>query len=366
MYDRIATILAAAADSLRVVAGQFVAVLRYPLDPGQRVYFIYLLSATGLAALVYLRHRRQSDSAPASLASFIGFLLPRKVWSDPSAWLDVRYFFFHQMIRLLIYGGFLAGSVVLSAELAGNALGILLGRDLPLRSDFTAGGTLTLLLVMVLINDFGAFLMHYLQHKSPLLWEFHKVHHSATVLHPLSNYREHPVDNLAYALVFGLGAGVVSFGWGLAFGYLPEPVLLLGGSVVTFLFNLFGYNLRHSHVWLSWPGVTAKLFGSPAHHQVHHSCHPDHIDRNFAFIFPIWDVLFGTFCLPGDDRDVRFGLGTGEEREFRSCLGLYLLPFLKLARRYGFHRRGAALHSEFKPDRGTGSCDSQPDIERRR
>ena len=106
-------------------------------------------------------------------------------------------------------------------------------------------------------------------------------------------------------------------------------------------YNLLGYNLRHSHIWLRWPGILSKVFGSPAHHQVHHSCHPDHIDRNFAFIFPLWDVLFGSFCLPADDRDLRFGLGNGEESTFRSCLGLYLLPFRNLVRRYRTVRRYA-------------------------
>ena len=34
---------------------------------------------------------------------------------------------------------------------------------------------------------------HWLSHKVPLLWEFHKVHHNAEVLTPLTNFRLHPV-----------------------------------------------------------------------------------------------------------------------------------------------------------------------------
>ncbi len=69
-------------------------------------------------------------------------------------------------------------------------------------------------------------------------------------------------------------------------GYLPSMPVLLGVPVLMFMFNLLGYNLRHSHIWLRWPGKWAMIFGSPAHHQIHHSCHPDHIDKNFAFMFP--------------------------------------------------------------------------------
>ncbi|MGI9367986.1 MAG: sterol desaturase family protein, partial [Ruegeria sp.] len=45
--------------------------------------------------------------------------------------------------------------------------------------------TVTFLLVFYLVVDFIWFYVHYLQHKIPVLWQFHKVHHSAEVMHPL-------------------------------------------------------------------------------------------------------------------------------------------------------------------------------------
>ncbi len=80
-------------------------------------------------------------------------------------------------------------------------------------------------------------------------------------------------------------------------------------------FNLLAYNLRHSHIWLRWPGRWSMVLPSPAHHHVHHSCHPDHIDKNFAFMFPVWDVIFRTYHLPEDNRDVKFGIGEGKAAE---------------------------------------------------
>ncbi|MGI9368264.1 MAG: sterol desaturase family protein, partial [Ruegeria sp.] len=124
------------------------------------------------------------------------------------------------------------------------------------------------------------------------------------------------------------GAGATS---GLAFnliGYTPNLPTLLGVPLIMFLFNIVGYNLRHSHIWLRWPGIWSKVFPSPAHHHVHHSCHPDHLDKNFAFMFPLWDVLFGTYVMPEDNRDVKFGV-TEKDRghELDTCMKLYLVPF---------------------------------------
>ena len=47
-------------------------------------------------------------------------------------------------------------------------------------------------------------------------------------------------------------------------------------------------------------------------------------------MFPCWDVLFGTYHLPETNKDVRFGLSTDYVNEFKSCLGLYFIPFRNL------------------------------------
>ena len=123
-----------------------------------------------------------------------------------------------------------------------------------------------------------------------------------------------------YGVVLALAAHTI--------GYLPATTSLLGVPIFMFLFNVTGYNLRHSHIWLRWPGRWSMIFPSPAHHQVHHSCHPDHLDKNFAFLLPVWDVLFGCYVMPEDNRDVKFGV-TEKDRgqELNSCLRLYFLPF---------------------------------------
>jgi sterol desaturase/sphingolipid hydroxylase (fatty acid hydroxylase superfamily) len=301
-------------------------VLLMPFDPHARIFLLYLAASVLFALFVFLGSRRaRSDEA----STFIRFLFPKSVWSHPSAWLDLRYFFFHRITgHFLVTGGGIVVTLLVLHLLTGSGRVPKADEVAVLTGWKGLGMSVGFMLVAIIVADFTSFYVHYLQHKIPVLWQFHKVHHSAEVMHPLSNYREHPIDNLAYNLATGAAYGVVLAIAVKTIGYLPETVSLLGVPLFMFLFNITGYNLRHSHVWLRWPGRWSMIFPSPAHHQVHHSCHPDHLDKNFAFLFPIWDVLFGCYIMPEDNRDVKFGVTQKDKgKELNSCLRLYFLPF---------------------------------------
>ncbi len=304
---------------------QFLKVLAYPVMPKTRIYWLYLATSLLLAVLVYVRAKLQQNTSARNTTLF-RFLFPKDVWENPSAWLDVRYFFFHQIVRLVIYGSFVSFISVLVFQHTSEWLGYVAGEGNILRPSSIGPIGVVYALISIAALDFTSFAIHYLQHKVPFLWEFHKVHHSATVLHPLTNYREHPIDNLFYAVGNGICLGLMASTVPALIGYIPKTPTVFGIGIFLFTFNALGYNLRHSHIWLRWPGNLTYVFGSPAHHQVHHSYHPEHIDKNFAFVFPVWDVIFGTYCVPEDNRDVRFGLGENQKNEYESCLDLYFVP----------------------------------------
>lgn len=316
-------------------------------DPNQRIFVLYLLSAVIIAFLIF-------KSAKARLSSdeqgFLGFLFPKSVWSHPSAWLDLRYFFFHRIFGKFLLLGLSAWAMAMTFRFASGGVPITQAVS---QTSLSTGAdiliTLGFMVVAVLVSDFLGWYCHYLQHKSPILWQFHKVHHSAEVMHPVSNYREHPIDNFLYLLVTGAGIGILFGGTLNYLGYLPNRPSLFGVPILVFLFNVVGYNLRHSHVWLRWPGRLSMIFPSPAHHHVHHSCHPDHLDKNFAFMFPIWDVIFGTYEMPEDNRDVKFGIGEGNADELTSCTRLYWVPFRDAFRVFQAKRRGLRFNMS-KPE----------------
>jgi sterol desaturase/sphingolipid hydroxylase (fatty acid hydroxylase superfamily) len=214
-----------------------------PLYPSSRIFALYLLTSVLFALFVYIRLRK---SRSEDARTFVSFLFPKRVWKHPSAWLDVRYFFFHQLT-----GHFLVTSTGVIATL--GVLLLFTGLEsIPEATDATVltgwaglAASVFFMIVALIVADFTAFYMHFLQHKIPLLWQFHKVHHSAEVMHPLSNFREHPIDNLAYSLTIGGTFGLVLALAAKTIGYMPDAISLLGVPILMFLFNVLGYNLRH-------------------------------------------------------------------------------------------------------------------------
>lgn len=224
---------------------RFVTVLIYPFNPEQRVFVLWLFTSLLFALFVFSRSLpRIRDKSTSVLSALWRFLFPKEVWSHASAWLDIRYFFFHQTFRVLLYEGALMAAVSTLVFQKSSALLMSAGgQKPPAASEFLWVLEFTYALFAVLLSDFVAYLIHAYQHKNPFLWEFHKIHHSPPVMHPLTNYREHPVDNIFYALGHGAAVGLsgACISWWL--GYVPETPTICGVALFSFLFNSLGYNL---------------------------------------------------------------------------------------------------------------------------
>ena len=179
----------------------------------------------------------------------------------------------------------------------------------------------------------------------PLLWQFHKVHHSAEVLTPLTNYRAHPVELFLMAAVPSLATGLVS---GI-FWYVAADEIgvytFLGAHVLVVGFNAFA-NLRHFEVWISFGPALNRWLISPAHHQIHHSRDPRHFGSNRGFELAVWDRLFGTLYVPGAVEELRLGLGDGTDGAWHRVGRMYGWPF-----RYALALFGSA-RAPALPDRG--------------
>ena len=89
-------------------------------------------------------------------------------------------------------------------------------------------------------------------HRSPVLWAFHRVHHTAECLTPFTVLRTHPVEGILFgfrsALVQGLLIGIFVF----VFADRVTLISLLGGNLFISVLNLLGSNLRHSPVPISY------------------------------------------------------------------------------------------------------------------
>jgi sterol desaturase/sphingolipid hydroxylase (fatty acid hydroxylase superfamily) len=187
-------------------------------------------------------------------------------------------------------------------------------------------------LVLFVIDDLTRYLVHRAEHRIPWLWEFHKVHHSAEVLTPLTVHRFHPVETLLLGIRGGAVSGAVTGVFFYAFPGTITPWAWFGVNAFNFAYTIFGSNLRHSHIWLSFGPRLEHVFSSPAQHQIHHSCDPAHHDRNFATALSLWDWLGGSLIVTEKARPgapppaLDFGVGAGKNHR-DTIVSAYFDPF---------------------------------------
>ena len=183
-----------------------------------------------------------------------------------------------------------------------------------------------------ILDDLSRYLVHRLLHRIPLLWAFHKVHHSAATLTPMTVFRTHPVEAVLFALRSAAVQGGVIAGCVFIFGSGVDLATVLGANVFLFVFNASGANLRHSHVWISYGRAAECVVMSPAQHQIHHSTAPEHFDRNFGSALAVWDLLGGTLYRPGRETALSFGLSRRPSLADHGLWQLYAEPFVEAAR----------------------------------
>lgn len=258
--------------------------LAFPLDPAKRVFWGCLVSAALLASLAVSIQAGRLDVRAQFKALF-----DRSYWLHASSAVDVSLMFFNHFLRVLLLvpllGSHLAATLVVGRFLQRN-LGDAPELDLP----WLAIATIYSVTIFV-AQDLSRFLLHLAMHRCAALWRFHRVHHSAPVLTPLTLFRIHPVEHGLYFVrslaVFGLVSGAAIWLFGRDFAAFD----ILGVGLAGFLFNVAGANLRHSHVWLTF-GRLERWFVSPAQHQLHHS--REHGHCNLGSALAVWDRLAGT------------------------------------------------------------------------
>jgi sterol desaturase/sphingolipid hydroxylase (fatty acid hydroxylase superfamily) len=174
-------------------------------------------------------------------------------------------------------------------------------------------------LLALLLLDGWMYLWHRANHRLPLLWRFHRVHHSDPALDVTSAVRFHTGEilissalRLALIPLFGVSL------WQLVlYDALLLPVIQLHHS-----------NVRFPERWDRWLRI---LIVSPAIHRVHHSRIRVETDSNYSSIFSFWDRLGRTFRRRRDVENVRYGLDSYDEEKWQRLTGLLQTPFIRPA-----------------------------------
>jgi len=167
-------------------------------------------------------------------------------------------------------------------------------------------------LQIYLISDFFSYWSHRLFHNGRW-WPFHAVHHSSENLDWLAAVRVHPVNEFItkFAQVTPL----------LLLGY--NPLAVGSAPVVLTLYAI----LLHANV--NWTfGPLKYVIATPVFHRWHHSKDREAWDKNFAGLFPFWDILFGTFYMPKGRVPENFGI---HDEMPSSLTGQLIQPFKQFA-----------------------------------
>jgi sterol desaturase/sphingolipid hydroxylase (fatty acid hydroxylase superfamily) len=147
---------------------------------------------------------------------------------------------------------------------------------------------LALFLVYLVILDFFDYWYHRAQHSIGWWWGLHGLHHSQRNMNLWSDDRNHLLDDLLHDLFLAFIA--------LFIGVPPgQYVLLIAVSRIL-------QSLQHANVRIHFGRIGDRLLVSPRFHRLHHAIGLGHESagknslggHNFAVLFPVWDILFGT------------------------------------------------------------------------
>ncbi len=311
------------------------------LSPGSHISLFSLFSAL-CVALIVLAARRYKKGRRIRLKTLFRALFPKRIVLSKSSFADVGYFYFNVFVFGIVFGWALLSYDTLSrsiADLLTNTFGEIPAAPLPA---FVAKSIITVMLFLA--YELGYWLNHYLSHRIPFLWEFHKVHHSATSLTPLTNFRVHPIYMCIFVNILAVSMG---FANGVGDYLLGQPASQYGLSETNIILVFFIYvyvHLQHSQLWISFTGWLGRLLMSPAHHQIHHSRNPAHFNKNLGSCLAVWDWMFGTLYIPAAEREV-LEFGVEPDREHAHTIrGELISPFVRAAQlvKERFARRTAA------------------------
>ena len=252
-------------------------------------------------------------------------IFDKKIFFSKSAKSDYKIFLINQLIMMIV-SPFLITQLTIATALyfyfhtidwlsAGMFVGIA---KIYIILSFT--------IFQFTIDDFSKYIVHRFMHKWPVLWALHKVHHSATVLTPMTVFRTHPLEGIIFSLRSAITQAIGISMFFYLFGNLVSLYTIVGVNVFVFVFNILGSNLRHSHIGIRYWKWLEYIFISPAQHQLHHSIAFEHHDKNFGAALAIWDWLFGSLHHSVEFETLHLGIKKNQHDATHNLKNLYLDP----------------------------------------
>ncbi len=169
----------------------------------------------------------------------------------------------------------------------------------------------------VILLDYTLWFWHWINHRVPLFWRFHRVHHVDRDMDASTGLRFH------------LGELVLSV------GYRALQIVVIGAdplavSVYQILLSasiLFHHSNTRLPVGLE--RLLCRLIVTPRMHGIHHSDYRNEADTNWSSILSAWDYLHGTVRLDVPQDAITIGVPAFDAADKVTLGRLLVMPFLR-------------------------------------
>ena len=176
---------------------------------------------------------------------------------------------------------------------------------------------LYIIIGVLLMDFFGAYLPHFIEHKVKPLWMIHLVHHTDHKVDATTANRHHPLESViryTFTLI-----GVIIIG-------APIGIVMLYQSM-----SIVATQFSHANIKLprKVDHALSYFLVSPDMHKVHHHYMLPYTDSNYGNIFSIWDRMLGTYMELDRDQLI-YGVDVfPNEKENGNVWALLKQPFQK-------------------------------------
>jgi sterol desaturase/sphingolipid hydroxylase (fatty acid hydroxylase superfamily) len=133
--------------------------------------------------------------------------------------------------------------------------------------------------LLLLLQDFMFYWLHYVDHYCRLFWAIHVTHHSSEEFNLTVGFRSSVFQPL-YRFIY----------------FIPLSFFGFDGKDIMFMYSatqIYGILIHTQYV--GQLGVLEYILSTPSHHRVHHGSNIAYLDKNMGMVLIIWDKLFGTF-----------------------------------------------------------------------
>ncbi len=169
--------------------------------------------------------------------------------------------------------------------------------------------------VAFILLDAWMYIWHRANHMVPLLWRFHRMHHSDRTM------------DITTATRFHFGEQTISAG--LRCALIPLLGIQIWHLVIYDAMVLCVITFHHSDISVGrWDRWLRLAIVTPDMHKVHHSDLHHETNSNYSTILSFWDRIAATFRIRSDPQNIVFGLREYGDPAWQSWTGMWKTPFV--------------------------------------